>query len=648
MNIVRKIAASGGDGLEFVLSDGTVDRIGDVVEPAGWDYRDFLANPIALFGHSNDFPIGKWSDIRVEGGKLIAKLNLAARGTSARIDEMIGLVEQGILRAVSVGFRPLMSEPMDKEKPYRGKHYLKQELLECSLCAVPANPSALAIAKQLNVSPAVISMAFGEHAETRPGNLTTIGKHAVIKYPIERPKIMTNPSQRIEHTQHELNDRRDRLSELNDAETFDVDAAEKLNGEIDNLERAISVMKAAETRMGIAATTAMTVYSPPVVNATAVKAPFVNRRPLGQPDVNGLDLLARAGAIKLISHAMRVSPDVLMEKLFPNDEIVKTAFNITTKAASAPALTSVTGWAAELVASRLGEMTPTLMPMSVYGPLSAKGMRLTFGPYGTINIPVRSLSTTIAGSFVGEGLPIPVRQGLFTTAPLVPKKLAVISTWSREMDEHSMPAISALIREAIQQDTSVAVDTILLDATAKSAIRPAGIRNGISGQSATAGGGFTALVGDLKLLIGAVITATNSNLRNPVWIMNPAQKVSIGLVQPSGTAFLPFAAQVESNTLLGYPIITSGTVTAGMVIFMDAADYVSATDDSPRFEVSDSATLHMDDTTPLNIGTAGSPATVAAPSQSMFQTDCIALRMILPCDWLMRRASLAWVSSVTW
>ena len=92
----------------------------------------------------------------------------------------------------------------------------------------------------------------------------------------------------------------------------------------------------------------------------------------------------------------------------------------------------------------------------------------------------------------------------------------------------------------------------------------------------------------------------------------------------------------------------SGTVTAATIIFLDAADYVSATDDSPRFEVSDTATLHMEDTTPLNIGTAGSPATVAAPSQSMFQTDCLALRMILPMDWLMRRAALAWVAAVTW
>src|SRR4029077_1031923 len=388
---------------------------------------------------------------------------------------------------------------LDKDRPDGPQRLLKSELLEASLVSVPANPNSMAIAKQLHISPEVISLAFGEQAEARCGEMFTIGKHAVIKSSIERSNPMTiTPSQRIEHTQAELNDRRDQLTALNNADVFDVDAAEKLNGEIDNFERALSVMKAAETRMGLAAAnTAVTTYTPPASNLKIVAgtpgAPAILRKPLGQKEINGLDLLARTGAISLVAHKMRISPDALIG----NDEITKAAFDITTGAASAAANTGTTGWAAELVQPTFAEIMPTLMPQSVYGPLSGKGLRLTFGRYGVINIPTRSITPTIAGSFVGEGLPIPVRQGAFTTQPLVPKKLAVISTWTREMDEHSIPQISALIREAIQQDTSVAIDTILLDTTAKTSVRPAGIRNGISGLTATAGGGFTALVGDL-------------------------------------------------------------------------------------------------------------------------------------------------------
>lgn len=660
MRYVEKSAPPpGGEPDEFVMSDNSVDRMGDVIEASGWQLDRIKSDPPVLFNHNSNQIVGKWTDIRQSGNQLIGRIAWTESDKWPMAQYIRDLVREGILRTVSVGFAPVERQPLSKDasKEFGPWRFTKSELLECSLVAVPANPNAMAIARSLNIPDQILSLTFGEHAETRCRDWTATGEHAVSKSVNERPKTMNaniTPSQRIEYTQHELNDRRDRLAELNGAEIFDVDVAEKLNGEIDGFERALSVMKAAEARMGFSTGTAMSTYTPPVNNLkviapAAVAAPAVNRKPLGQPEINGLDLWARCAAVGVVAHAMRMHPDQVLEKVFGNDEITKAGFNLATKAASAAATTTVTGWAAELVQPTFAEMMPTLLPESVYGPLSAKGLRLTFGRYGAINIPTRAITPTIAGSFVGEGLPIPVRQGLFTTQQLLPKNMKVISTWTREMDLHSIPQISALIREAIQQDTAVAIDSVLLDANAKTAVRPAGLRNGISGLTPTAGGGFTALVGDLKALIGAVNTATNNNLRNPVWLMNPVQKVSIGFIQPTtATPLFPFAAQVENDMLLGYPIIDSGTVPAGTVVFMDAADYVSATDDTPKFDVSDSATLHMEDTTPLNIGTAGSPATVAAPSQSMFQTDCIALRMVLPMDWLMRRASLAWVAAVTW
>jgi hypothetical protein len=57
---------------------------------------------------------------------------------------------------------------------------------------------------------------------------------------------------------------------------------------------------------------------------------------------------------------------------------------------------------------------------------------------------------------------------------------------------------------------------------------------------------------------------------------------------------------------------------------VDAADFIIIEGGAPRFDVSDQATLHLEDTTPLAIGTAGAPATVAAPVRSLFQTDSMA------------------------
>ena len=287
-------------------------------------------------------------------------------------------------------------------------------------------------------------------------------------------------------------------------------------------------------------------------------------------------------------------------------------------------------------------------PASVYPSLAALGLRLTFGRNGAITIPSRAATPTIAGSFVGEGAPIPVKQGAFVSQTLTPKKLAVISTFTREIASHSIPAIEGLIREQMQFDTAVAIDTVLLDAAAATAIRPAGIRSGVTATTAATGGGINALVADAKALVGALISNTNGNVRAPVWVMNPAQALAISLTGNAGGDFV-FADAMNAGNFLGYPVIQSPTVPAGTLTLIDAADFVSVTGDEPLFDVSDQATLHMEDTTPLPISAAGSPNTVAAPIRSMFQTDSIALRMVLPMNWTMRRTGVvAFVAGVTW
>jgi hypothetical protein len=156
------------------------------------------------------------------------------------------------------------------------------------------------------------------------------------------------------------------------------------------------------------------------------------------------------------------------------------------------------------------------------------------------------------------------------------------------------------------------------------------------------------VVGDLKLLIGALTTATYGNIRNPVWLMNPAEILSLSLISATNTGVFPFAAEVAAGNLRGVPIIDSGTVPAKTVILVDAADFVVVGGEAPRFEISDQATLHMEDTAPADL-VAGSPGTVASPQRSLFQTDSLALRMIMPLNWTQRRAgTIAWVQNVTW
>ena len=180
MSRVRKTAAGKRPGsLSYVLSDATVDRYGDVIDPRGWQLDWFRRNPIALFNHNANAPIGTWRNIRVDDDALVADFEPAAKGTSQRVDEILSLIEQDILKATSVGFRGIHSEPIKSG----GTRYTEQELLETSIVSVPANPAALAIARGLKISDDTMSLAFGGPAVMGRRDTATTGGPAGTKRP---------------------------------------------------------------------------------------------------------------------------------------------------------------------------------------------------------------------------------------------------------------------------------------------------------------------------------------------------------------------------------------------------------------------------------------------------------------------------------
>jgi HK97 family phage prohead protease len=156
---VRKtthVTADDVEALDFVLSDSTPDRHGDVVMP-NFRLENFSRNPVCLFSHRPDFIVGKWSRLRVEKGALRGRLQLAPKGISQRLDEVIALVEHNLLRAVSIGFRPIESRPRYQEG---GVVFECSELVEVSLVAIPSNSNALRVVKSLNISDTMKRLIF--------------------------------------------------------------------------------------------------------------------------------------------------------------------------------------------------------------------------------------------------------------------------------------------------------------------------------------------------------------------------------------------------------------------------------------------------------------------------------------------------------
>jgi HK97 family phage prohead protease len=157
MPVIHKVSAKPGDGsLEFILSTEDRDSLGDIIELKGWMLDTFRKNPIALMGHQQSFVVGVWDNVSVRGNALRGHLRLASASTSERIREVVKLVEENIIRSVSVGFRAHASTPIEGG----GLRFTKSELIECSLCAIGANSNALAVARSM-VSPETVSAVFG-------------------------------------------------------------------------------------------------------------------------------------------------------------------------------------------------------------------------------------------------------------------------------------------------------------------------------------------------------------------------------------------------------------------------------------------------------------------------------------------------------
>jgi hypothetical protein len=95
-------------------------------------------------------------------------------------------------------------------------------------------------------------------------------------------------------------------------------------------------------------------------------------------------------------------------------------------------------------------------------------------------------------------------------------------------------------------------------------------------------------------------------------------------------------------------------VAPGVVICLDPQAFVSGFSAEPEIKVAAHTLVHMEDTTPLPVGTVGTPPTVAAPLRSTFQTDTLAIKLVLQASWGWRvpvpgpPTPVAWLTSATW
>lgn len=138
--------------ISYVVSDETVDRMGDIIQVKGWDLASYKKNPVILWSHDGGAPpIGRATNVRRRYGpaRLTADIEFAPKEAHEFADTIYQLAARGFIKATSVGFMPTGTGDVDEKSreklglgPY-GQLYTGAELMEISIVSVPANPSAL-------------------------------------------------------------------------------------------------------------------------------------------------------------------------------------------------------------------------------------------------------------------------------------------------------------------------------------------------------------------------------------------------------------------------------------------------------------------------------------------------------------------------
>jgi len=134
-------------GFAWTLSTFDLDRYGERMDPMGWDFSQYCKNPVVEWSHNYLIPaIGKIESLTVDDSGLHGLVFFNSKDYDAFGWSIGERVKAGVIRAGSVGFRVMEIEIPSKDDSKDGTTLIfrRQELLEFSICNVPANPFALA------------------------------------------------------------------------------------------------------------------------------------------------------------------------------------------------------------------------------------------------------------------------------------------------------------------------------------------------------------------------------------------------------------------------------------------------------------------------------------------------------------------------
>ncbi|HEJ0180564.1 TPA: phage major capsid protein [Citrobacter koseri] len=615
-----------------IASTPEPDRYGDIVDPAGVKFT--LPLPL-LWQHWHDEPIGQVTEAKVTDAGIEIKAKLVKPGADmpsqlvARLDEAWASIKTGLVRGLSIGFKPIEYSFIDDG----GIRFISWEWYELSAVTVPANgdcsiQSVKSIDRKFlaasgNKKTVVkSSLSAGATAtNTKKGTNSMNIAEQIKSFEAKRGALAASLSDIMSKAADE--------GRTLDAEETEI--YEDTSTEIKAVDEHLKRLRDMESNM---ASTAKPVAKAANGEVTTVKAGAPGIIRVEQKLEKGI-AFARFAKALAAANGSRSEALEIARKQYPDDAKLHHVL----KAAVGAGTTTDPQWAGALVEYQeyALDFVEFLRPQTIIGRFGQGGIpALRQVPF---NIRIPAQTSGGSANWVGQGKAKPLTKFDFESITFSFAKVAAIAVLTDELIRFSNPAADALVRNALAEAVIARLDTDFINPAKPEVanVSPASVTNGIVAVPST---------GDPDADAEAAFAQFVSNNLQPtggVWIMSSTNALALSMKKNAlGQKMYP-EMTLLGGTFQGLPAIVSQYAGTNLTL-LNAPDIYLADDGGVAVDMSREASLEME-----SEPTGDSITPTGTELVSMFQTNSVAIRAERWINWKRRRtAAVAVISGVNY
>jgi HK97 family phage prohead protease len=615
-----------------IASTPTTDRMGDIVEPKGAQFK--LPIPL-LWQHDAKQPIGWITAARVtdKGIEVDGEVaDIAEEGSlKNRLTEAWQMLKSKLVSGLSIGFNPL--ESADIKGSNWAQRFIKWEWLELSAVTIAANQEASITAiksiDQRLLAASGRGQGSGQSADNRPGVSGTQQPASRGNSFSQRLKgkdqMKTLTEMREERTQKAA-----RLQELLDQ--WKAEARSSTDEEADEFDNLTEEVKSLDDEIRVKQFEAANASAARAVKGASAQEGSRSRSPSFYVKSSDADEkfkgqnFTRSVIAKALSSMLMVPASAIAEARWgkSNPTLVRLI-----KANEIAGGGSGSGeWGAELVSADnryTGDFIEYLHSMTVYDQLPLREV--------PANVTIKGSDGAATGYWVGESKPIPASAPSASTISLTPLKVAALAVVSNELLRDSTPAAESWIRDMLAKASSQRVDATFLSTTgASNGVSPAGILNGLSAGT-SAGSDADGARSDIQTLMANFITA--KNVSGLSFVTTPTLALALQLMRNAlGQREFP-DTNMEGGKLEGRPLVTGDNVGSGDLILLKPSDIWKIGDSGVRIDISRDAMVEQSS---APVGATDTPVAATEYFTSMFQAESTAIKVVRSINFKLRRS----------